>query len=552
MRERRYYLLSALGCGLLLTLAWPCIGSITPLLFLAWVPLLLAEKRFTESPADGRPRNFFPYVLLAVAVWNAGCTWWLFCVREEMGTKLFTVIGPNIGNDLLMCVPWMLMRWSRRMIPGYRAQWALPLYWIAFERFHMHWDLSWPWLTLGNAFANNTPWVQWYEWTGALGGSLWVWLANLLIARWWSGRDRRYALFACLVISVPVALSWLRYITFEEQGVPTEVVVVQPNVDPYTEKFANGQALEQLDRMLQQAEALVSDPTALVVFPETALQETPVLGGTSDRLEFSGLWENDLEGAQSVHHIRRFLVHHRGAALVTGMSSSYLFPPGAELPVTARMMEGLDRGFDAYNAALLVRPDGSTGTYHKSKLVPGVELLPFESVIGPLAGAVALDLGGTTGSLGVQEEREVMRAPGHDLAFAPIICYESIYGDHVAAHVRNGATLLVIMTNDAWWDDSPGYKQHLAYGRLRAIETRRSVARSANTGISCFIDQRGDLHDATDWWVPAVARRSLLARSDMTFFTRTGDIIGIGAEVLSTAVLLVIAALLLRRRLARV
>jgi apolipoprotein N-acyltransferase len=63
---------------------------------------------------------------------------------------------------------------------------------------------------------------------------------------------------------------------------------------------------------------------------------------------------------------------------------------------------------------------------------------------------------------------------------APIICYESVFGEHVAAHVRNGANLLCIMTNDAWWGTSPGYRQHLAYGRLRAIETRRDIARSAN------------------------------------------------------------------------
>jgi apolipoprotein N-acyltransferase len=57
---------------------------------------------------------------------------------------------------------------------------ALPIYWIAFEYVHLNWDLSWPWLTLGNGFMYNPEWVQWYEYTGALGGSLWVWAANLL------------------------------------------------------------------------------------------------------------------------------------------------------------------------------------------------------------------------------------------------------------------------------------------------------------------------------------------------------------------------------------
>ncbi|HEX2617985.1 MAG TPA: apolipoprotein N-acyltransferase, partial [Flavobacteriales bacterium] len=265
------------------------------------------------------------------------------------------------------------------------------------------------------------------------------------------------------------------------------------------------------------------------------------------RLVFHGLWENDLEHSESVARIRALLGRHPGAAFLGGMASSYLYPAGASFPITARPLEGYGRAFDAYNAAILVRPDGTVEPYHKSKLVPGVELMPFESVLGPLS-SVALDLGGATGSLGVQDEREVMATADGRVKAAPIICYESIYGDHVAAHVRNGATILVIMTNDGWWSDSPGYKQHLAYGRLRAVETRRSVARSANTGISCIIDQRGDIEQRTTWWVPAAIRATLHARNDLTFFVRHGDYIGIGAEWCTLLVLLGGLIARLRRR----
>ena len=229
------------------------------------------------------------------------------------------------------------------------------------------------------------------------------------------------------------------------------------------------------------------------------------------------------------------------------MSAARLYPPGAEHPISARVLEGMDRAFDAYNAALLVRADGSHEDYNKSKLVPGVELMPFENVLGSLAG-LALDLGGTTGSLGTQEDREVMLASGEHLRLAPIICYESIYGDHVAAHVRNGANLLVIMTNDGWWGNTPGYHQHLLYGKLRAVETRRDVARSANTGISCFIDQRGDLHQPTGWWVPTAIKGTVHTRSDLTFYVRHGDYIGKGAYVASAIVLLLAVAMGFRKR----
>jgi apolipoprotein N-acyltransferase len=220
-----------------------------------------------------------------------------------------------------------------------------------------------------------------------------------------------------------------------------------------------------------------------------------------------------------------FLQQHQRSSVLSGMSSAYLFAPEEKRPASARALVGTDRFFEYYNAAMLVQPDGTVEPYHKSKLVAFVEIMPFEELLGPLT-RLSVDLGGTTGSLGSQEEREVMSTRDGQVKVAPIICYESVFGDHVAAHVRNGATLLAIMTNDGWWGTSPGYRQHLAYGRLRAIETRRDIARSANTGISCSIDQLGVIHDATDWWVPAARRMTLLANDRLTFFVRHGDLIG--------------------------
>ncbi len=531
--SKTYYLVSAIGSGLLLALSWPSIGGLTPLIFLAWVPLLLAEDRFASASIHDRPRHFMPFVMLALAVWNLLTTWWLGAVSEPLGTRAFTLIGPNIGNVLVMSVPWALMRFARRARAGRTARWTWVVFWMAFEYFHLDWDLSWPWLTLGNVFANDVEWVQWYEITGVAGGSLWVLVVNVGLtgaildrmrgagmALW----RRRITAWA-LVMLVPILGSWWRYGTYTPDGKPLDVVVVQPNLDPYKDKFGDVDPLEQLRRMLALAEAEMTSGVQLVVLPETALQEPFTLGHDGHGPTLHGLWENDLAASRSVAAIRAFQTAHPEVTVLAGMSSGYLFPPGADLPVTARPLEGLDRGFDAYNAALLVRPDGSLEVYHKSKLVPGAELMPFENVLGSL-GALALDLGGTTGSLGTQEEREVMRVPATGLALAPVICYESIYADHVAAHVRNGASAIIIMTNDGWWADSPGYRHHLAYGRLRAIENRRSIARSANTGISCFIGQRGDVLHPAGWWVPDAIKGTLLASERSTFFTRHGDLLG--------------------------
>ena len=106
------------------------------------------------------------------------------------------------------------------------------------------------------------------------------------------------------------------------------------------------------------------------------------------------------------------------------------------------------------------------------------------------------------------------------------ICYESVYPEWCRGYVTEGATLIAVITNDGWWGDTPGYRQHFSYSRLRAIELRRDIARCANTGISAFIDQRGDVVEQSEWWVPYVMHRHVNLSSRQTFFASHGDIVG--------------------------
>jgi apolipoprotein N-acyltransferase len=179
--------------------------------------------------------------------------------------------------------------------------------------------------------------------------------------------------------------------------------------------------------------------------------------------------------------------------------------------------------------------------YHKSKLVPGVEKMPFPTLLKPLE-KYAIDLGGMPGSLGVQDERSVFVSYSDNKKVAPAICYESIYGEYCGEYINKGAGLIFIITNDGWWKDTPGYRQHNSYARMRAIEHRRSIARSANTGTSCFINQRGDMEQATDFWVPAVIKATLNYNEEITFYTKYGDYIARVACFLSVALLLLAVA----------
>lgn len=514
--------------------------------FVAWLPLLHAERLHHERTADRR-RAFFPYVLSATFIWNLSCSWWFFAVSEPMATRIVSVGAPVICNTLLMGLPWLLKRWVAVHWNARWSNWSFAACWLAFERLHHDWDLQWPWFSLGNVFGEHPAWVQWYEATGMLGGSFWVLVVNLVvadaIAHWRSARRaalRRVPL-AIALVAVPLVSSYWRFFSYpvpKKSGV--QVVVVQPNVDPYTEKFGGLDPMDQLERMLMLARPLITEDTRLVVFPETALQETGSIRQGLGGLIFNGLWENALDSARSVRRLKGFQAEFPQMAIICGMSSDRWFRDDGALPATARPIGDSRYWYEAYNAALWLPVQGKTESYHKSKLVAGVELMPFESVLGELHD-LALDLGGTTGSLGQQQERTVLRDAASGLAIIPAICYESVFGEHVAAHVRNGGELIVVMTNDGWWDDTPGYKQHLTFSSLRAIETRRDVVRSANTGISCIIDQRGVIRQRTGWWEPAAFSAIVHPNASLTFFVRHGDLIGRAA--IGIALLLLIVAL---------
>lgn len=351
-----------------------------------------------------------------------------------------------------------------------------------------------------------------------------------------------------IALLVPLGLSGWRYMSYEEPSSgAVEVVIVQPNIDPYKEKFGGLDALEQLERMLALAEERITGNTRLVVFPETALQETGTVEAIGGGLRFRGLWENTLDSARTVKRLRAFQHQHPQVALLCGMSSDRWFRSQEERPITARPIADSGYWYEAYNAALWLPAKGPSQSYHKSKLVAGVELMPFEEWLGPL-GDLAIDLGGTTGSLGQQKERSVLHDPSSGLAIVPAICYESVFAEHVAAHVRNGGTLIAVMTNDGWWGDTPGYRQHLAFSSLRAIETRRDVIRSANTGISCMVDQRGLIHQPTGWWVPTAFGAQAHPNSAITCFVAHGDLIGHSAQWIAVALIIALIVSGIARR----
>jgi apolipoprotein N-acyltransferase len=170
----------------------------------------------------------------------------------------------------------------------------------------------------------------------------------------------------------------------------------------------------------------------------------------------------------------------------------------------------------------MITAKDSVSFYHKSKLVVGVENFPYQEVLKPVLGDVMIDLGGTVAMKTTQKDRGVFELTGKEKV-GPIICYESVYGDFVTGYVNKGADFLAIITNDAWWGNTQGHKQHLSYARLRAIENRRSIARSANTGISAFINEKGEITKSLGYEKQGALLGQVTLNDRLTFYTRYGD-----------------------------
>jgi apolipoprotein N-acyltransferase len=236
--------------------------------------------------------------------------------------------------------------------------------------------------------------------------------------------------------------------------------------------------------------------------------------------------------------VQAFLGDYKNGNLISGISSYRLYDK-AESP-TAQYRTEVKKYLDYFNAAVQIENSPKVQFYHKSKLVPGVEQMPFASILAFLKPVFA-SFGGSSGGFGKQDSPGVLYSQS-GIGAAPVICYESIWGEWVAKSVKSGAQFIAIVTNDGWWGNTSGKDQHLQYAKLRAIETRRWVARSANTGISGFINQRGDIVKKSKWWEATALKADINLNEQLTVYVRFGDVIAF-AGCAGTGIFILLLAL---------
>jgi apolipoprotein N-acyltransferase len=504
----RKNILFALTSGLLLGLPWSA-PSLFFVVFIAWGPLLLLEEKLQHH---SNPYAIFNYAFASFLLWNIMGTWWV------MQAQLVGAILIIIANSLLQALVFWLASRIRKILE-IPLLFPLLLIWMGYEHFHLSWDLAWPWLNLGNALATTPKLIQWYEFTGVRGGTLWIILTNfaaLKIYRACRQKGLRSTVptgaIALVLFLIPILGSYLIYRNFEEHGDNVNVALIQPNLDPYTQKFDPKNYARHVASFFKTADAIVDDETRYLFGPETLIV---------DQID-----EKNPAASSYYRDLLEFRKKHPKLNILLGVHS-YRKLDSENIPPGSRFNSEENFYYEAFNTALFL-PAGPVPVpqfYHKTKLVPLFERMPFVQYLGFL-GKYSLELGGYTGTYSNRQADTTFKLPDTSLTIVPIVCFESIFGPYCSRNLPEEAGFICMITNDGWWKNTPGYRHHFSFSPVRAIENRRDFVRVANTGISALIDARGAVVARTPWWEKTTLKGKIHLRRGQTFFSRHGDYLG--------------------------
>jgi apolipoprotein N-acyltransferase len=504
-RKTRRNLFLALISGLLLGLPW----SVSPLFFLifiAWVPLLVVEEETRDHP---NPYILFNYAFAGFLLWNILGTWWI-TQAQWLGAILIM-----LANSLVQA----LVFWS---ISRVRTSLNIPLLfpfliiWMGYEHFHESWDLAWPWLNLGNALATAPKLIQWFEYTGVRGGTLWIILTNLAVFKIVDAYRKKglgsilpMGVGTVLLVIIPGLVSHQIFDNFREEGESVTVALIQPNLDPYTEKFVPEKQTQHLEEFFRTADSICDEETDYLLGPETLIVQQ-----INERNPCASPYYRQLLDFQAKYAKLNCLVGVHSYQKV-----------GEDVPPGSRFNKEEGFFYEAFNTALFLSPGSAPQFYHKTKLVPLFERMPFVQYLGFL-GKYSLELGGYTGTYSLRQESHAFVSPDASVGILPIVCFESTFGSYCARNLPEAKGFISVITNDGWWKNTPGYRHHYNFSPVRAIECRRDLVRAANNGISALIDAKGMVIACTPWWKKTTLKGRIHLHQGRTFFARHGDYLG--------------------------
>ncbi|MCZ7585819.1 MAG: apolipoprotein N-acyltransferase [Deltaproteobacteria bacterium] len=482
-------------------LAYPTVGA-WPLIFVALAPTVALVHTAKT------PKRAFWFAFAAGFAANAGKLYWLVYTINHFGhfplpaaLLVFGLLCAAIG-----CFWGVPLYYFHRITKatGYPVWLTFPVAWMVHD-----WLLSWvltgfPWEMVGHALVSWLPMAQFADVIGGFGLTYPVAFGNVVAYEIYRFARRRRdgfptgesiafaAMVAFLAIYGLVRLPQVDRMM--EAGRPVKVGMLQGNVDQ-NEKWDPRFKNRTINTYKRQALRVASDGAQLILMPETALP----------------YWQT--QGEELNRGIRKFLKGLENQWVLLAMPSRVENPEDPEWPYH-------------YNSTVLVTPGGDlTSWYNKHRLVPFGEYLPMKKLSVPfvkwLRGFEALSK--LRLSAGFYKGEEYTTFPFDAAPFGIAICYEVVYPAITREVAKMGAAFMVTVTNDAWFGDTSAPHQHWAQVQMRAIETRRYFARSANTGISGVVDAAGRTLSQTGTYVEAAITGEVRTMDTASVYLRFGD-----------------------------
>lgn len=497
--------LPSLLSGVLVTLCFP-VASLGPVSYLALAPMFAAVLRYRPGRKDAFRAGF-----LAGSACFVSMLWWIVKLIPSADVTIPWLMTPALLLLVLylsfypafhLLVLAAVTRW--RLIPFLMAA---PATWVLFEVARSRGELAFPWGLLGYSLSDHPALLQSADVWGVFGLSFVIVLINALVAGCASAHGPRAKAWCGLLAGLVAGALWLygdaRVDAFRAlDGPALRVALAQPNIDlafKWKPEFK-----DSTFAMIEEQSTLARDQGAdLVIFPETA---APIF------IENSPVYKMRL------------------IELARGL----------DIPIYIGFLDhrfdGPEREINIYNSSGLFLSDGSIEKYDKRHLLPFGEALPLGSRYRWIR---KIDFGQANFQPGPK------RAPLSDdgVSFTPLICFESVFPDLCRDGVREGSELFVNITNDGWFGDTPGPYQHAQMAIARAVEFRRWLVRSANSGVSMFVSPAGEVVASIDLYEEGVLTRDVVLLTGETFYARHGET----PLVLASLALLAVAAFIARR-----
>ena len=530
----RFFALAVLSAGLQI-LSFPIAGPIplwrTAFAWIALVPLLYA---ILGRDKDGRQLSLLQggaIAYLCGILWYAGNCYWIYQTMNLYGG----LPGPVALGILFLFALYLglyhalfgvlIAVLGRSNLSRNGVLLMAPVVWVAVELARAR-ITGFPWDLLGITQIDNPILARIAPITGAYGISFVVGLVNSLWLMRLTVRSRRYTRPALTIAGVLVLVGYVFALhalpVATQNPISASANLVQENLSVGAARTGPSETTQQMLASFTYLSTHPS-PTFLSGIPEMPGTPEVVMlhkGGISEGEDHtqswapstnlivwpeapSGFFTSDTNFLKQMHA----LADSSQALLIIG-----------SLGVDPNPMQDRDRPYLVYDSATFFRPgDQGMARYDKVHLVPWGEYIPFKNFF-----FFARKLTAGVGDMDRGRQRTTYQQSGH--VYAAFVCYESIFGDEIRQFVKNGAEVLINISDDGWYGDTGAAWQHLNMVRMRAIENHRWILRSTNTGVTAAIDPAGRVTVAAPRHVRTSLHAAFGYEGDRTFYTQHGDL----------------------------